>query len=96
MASEITYYHIETENHDEILANGAPSETLIDCKGRKDFDNYQEYLDLYGAEQMIPEMGRIRISTQRLLPAALCARLAISQYHQPVLLFDTGVAQTAA
>ncbi|KMW56064.1 hypothetical protein AIOL_001016 [Candidatus Rhodobacter oscarellae] len=79
MPQEFTYYHIETENHDVILANGAPSETFIDVAGRAAFDNYQEYLDLYGAERIIPEMRMPRISTARLLPQAIKDRLAISQ-----------------
>lgn len=72
---QITYYHIETEVHDVILANGAPTETFVDNAGRTAFDNYAEYLELYGAERIIPEMSRIRISSRRLLPEAVCARL---------------------
>ena len=41
------------------------------------FDNYQEYLDLYGAERIIPEMDRMRITSRRLLPDAIKARLGI-------------------
>ncbi|MCP3972078.1 MAG: Hint domain-containing protein, partial [Rhodobacteraceae bacterium] len=47
---EFTYYHIETQDHDVILANGAAAETFVDVAGRSGFDNHQEYLDLYGAE----------------------------------------------
>ncbi|WP_156024894.1 Hint domain-containing protein, partial [Pseudosulfitobacter pseudonitzschiae] len=67
MPPEFTYYHVETELHDEILANGAASETFIDYVGRKGFDNYLEYLDLYGADRIIPEMKRLRVSAKRLL-----------------------------
>ena len=76
MPSEFTYYHIETEAHDVILANGAASETFIDAAGRAAFDNCQEYLDLYGAERIIPEMDRPRISSRRLVPHAIKDRLA--------------------
>lgn len=72
-----TVYHVETENHDVILANGAPSETFIDYRDRRAFDNYQEYLDLYGAERIIPEMAHPRISSQRQLPHSLKTRLGI-------------------
>lgn len=72
-----TYYHVETENHDVILANGAPAETFLDCPGRQAFDNYQEYLDLYGTERIIREMDRPRIASRRLLPDAIKARLGI-------------------
>ena len=75
MPSEFTYYHVETEQHDEVLANGAASETFIDYVGRKGFDNHQEYLDLYGSEQIIPEMKRLRVSAKRLLPPQLAQRL---------------------
>ncbi len=72
-----TVYHVETENHDVIFANGAPSETFIDIPGRMAYDNYQEYLDLYGAERILPEMNRPRITSRRLLPETLKARLGI-------------------
>ncbi|SNS68649.1 Hint domain-containing protein [Antarctobacter heliothermus] len=36
-----TVYHVETEHHDVILANGAPAETFIDYRDRRAFDNYQ-------------------------------------------------------
>ncbi len=73
----VTYYHVETEDHDVILANGAPAETFVDFAGRQAFDNYQEYVDLYGAERIIPEMPHPRISARRLVPAAIKARLGI-------------------
>ncbi|MEL7115480.1 MAG: Hint domain-containing protein, partial [Pseudomonadota bacterium] len=69
------YYHIETEAHDVILANGAAAETFVDAVSRRDFDNYQEYLELYGTERIIPEMPMPRISSQRLVPHATKDRL---------------------
>ena len=77
LPDSFTVYHVETENHDVILANGAPVETFIDYVGRRAFDNHAEYLDLYGSERIIPEMAQPRISTARLLPDALKARLGI-------------------
>lgn len=75
-ASErFTYYHIETEAHDVVLANGAPAETFIDVAGRTAFDNYQEYLDLYGHERIIPPLPQPRISSARLVPPAIRARV---------------------
>ena len=38
---------------------------------------YREYLDLSGAERIIPEMDRPRIASRRLLPDAIRARLGI-------------------
>ncbi|NPD20990.1 Hint domain-containing protein [Rhodophyticola sp. DY48A3-103] len=77
LPESVTYYHVETENHDVILANGAPAETFIDYVGRQAFDNHAEYVALYGCERIIPEMERPRISTARLLPEAIRARLGI-------------------
>jgi len=83
----VTYYHIETEAHEVILANGAPAETFMDAAGRGAFDNHQEYLDLYGADRIIPEMPRPRINAQRLLPQAIKVRLEIGA---DALEFDLG------
>lgn len=80
----ITFYHVETEHHDEILANGAPAETFIDYTGRQAFDNYHEYLDRYGYERIIPEMQRPRISSRRQLPKALCERLGVPTFHAQI------------
>lgn len=74
---QITYYHIETQNHDVILANGSPTETFVDYVGRTAFDNYDDYLRMYGSERIIPEMNRIRISSRRLLPEAMRTRLGL-------------------
>ena len=78
MPGRMTFHHVETEAHDVILANGVPAETFIDYVGRAAFDNHAEYLDLYGCERLIPEMPAPRISTARLLPEAIRARLGIA------------------
>lgn len=72
-----TVFHIETENHDVVLANGAPCETFIDYVTRSSFDNYDAYLKLTGAARMVPEMSLPRISTARLLPDVIRARLGV-------------------
>ena len=69
---------METEAHDVIIANGASSETFIDVTDRRAFNNYDEYVALYGIERIIPEMDRPRISARRMLPARIKARLGIS------------------
>lgn len=76
LGGTITYYHVETEDHDVILANGAPVESFIDFIGRRAFDNFAEYLDLYVEERTIREMDRIRISAARLVPPGIRAKLA--------------------
>lgn len=74
-----TVYHVETEAHDVIFANGAPTETYLDVPGRRAFDNYQDYIDLYGPERVVPEMRRPRISSARLLPSAIKSALGLGQ-----------------
>ncbi|MDD9730957.1 hypothetical protein PVW46_13655, partial [Mameliella sp. AT18] len=63
--------------HDVILANGAPSETFIDYRDRRGFDNFDEYLDLYGVERIVPEMPHPRISSARMIPAELQRQLGL-------------------
>ncbi|WP_420325654.1 Hint domain-containing protein [Mameliella sp.] len=69
LSTRLTVYHVETEAHDVILANGAPSETFIDYRDRRAFDNFDQYLELYGVERIIPEMPLPRVSSARMLPA---------------------------
>ncbi|WP_138465670.1 Hint domain-containing protein [Poseidonocella sp. HB161398] len=76
LAEHVTYFHVETEAHEVILANGAAAESYVDYVRRQGFDNYQEYLDLYGKERTIPEMAMPRVSAARLVPPAIKARLA--------------------
>lgn len=77
LAEPFTVYHIETEHHNVILANGVASETFIDVAGREAFDNYQDYLDLYGVERIRPETAMPRISSARLVSQRIKARLKI-------------------
>ncbi|MCR9112400.1 MAG: hypothetical protein NXH84_03955 [Rhodobacteraceae bacterium] len=42
---------------------------------RSAFDNYAEYVALYGNDRTIPELPQIRISASRLVPPAIRARL---------------------
>ncbi|MAC79172.1 MAG: hypothetical protein CML66_14035 [Rhodobacteraceae bacterium] len=75
LADHVTYYHVETREHDAILANGAAAETYVDYVSRRFFDNYSEYLSLYGEERVIAEMGMPRISAARLVPQSIRAGL---------------------
>lgn len=49
----ISYYHVELECHDVILANGAPTETYANHDSRRMFANWQDYVDLYGGEDAL-------------------------------------------
>ncbi|WP_435258033.1 Hint domain-containing protein [Thioclava sp. FR2] len=84
MSETFTAYHIETEHHDVILANGAPAESFIDYIDRKTFDNYAEYAALYGDEPVITEMPLPRISSRRQLPADIAARFGIADFGADV------------
>ena len=69
MPTKFVWWHVELENHEVVLANGGvPAESFIDYVGRSGFDNYDEYLDLAGADRLIAEMPFVRISARRLLP----------------------------
>ncbi len=78
LEAEYVIYHIETEDHDVILAEGTPVETFIDYVARRAFDNYSEYLELYGEDRTVPEMVYPRISSARMLPQDLKRRLGLT------------------
>ncbi len=48
----VTYWHVELERHDVILAEGMPCETFLDTGNRSAFENAK------GAVQMTPEFAR--------------------------------------
>lgn len=76
LGERYTVFHVETEAHDLILAEGVPAETFLDTVTRRRFDNAAEYDALYGAAiPVIAEMVLPRVKSARQLPAALRARL---------------------
>ena len=77
MPTQFTWWHLELEEHEAIVANGVAAESFIDYNGRSDFDNYDEYLDLAGSDRHIVEMPLARICSQRLLPDELRGFLGI-------------------
>lgn len=76
LPDRVTYYHVETDAHDVILANGAAAGTCVDYVQGAVFDNHAEYLTLYVEDRIIPEMNLPHVSAARLVPKALSARLA--------------------
>jgi hypothetical protein len=70
-----TVYHIETEDHEIILANGAPAETFIDNVSRRVFDNYAEFDVLYGDVPEMEELPYPRAMSARQVPVAIKVRL---------------------
>ncbi len=73
-------YHVETEAHDLILAEGVAAETFLDTVTRRRFDNVAEYVALYGdVAPTLVEMDLPRVKSLRQLPQALRARLATAE-----------------
>lgn len=77
LGDTFTVFHIETDNHQIILAEGAAAETFIDNVTRARFDNYAEYVALYGAEgRPMEDLSQARAMSARQVPAAVRARIA--------------------
>ena len=72
-AAPYTVYHIETDAHEVLLANGAQAESFLDVVTRARFDNARK--DGLNARKdglrIIPEMPLPRVSSARLLPETL-------------------------
>jgi hypothetical protein len=78
MGETYTVYHIETDAHEIILANGAPAETFIDNVSRRAFDNFAEFDSLYGDEPEMEELPYPRAMSARQVPGWIRSRLVIS------------------
>ena len=76
MGESYSVYHIETEAHEIILANGAPAETFIDNVTRRAFDNYAEFEALYGEVPEMEELGYPRAMSARQVPGQIRAALS--------------------
>ena len=72
-----TVYHVETEAHEIVFANGAPAETFIDNATRRAFDNFAEFKALYGDPPEMKELPYPRASNARHLPARIKARISL-------------------
>ncbi|WP_127561004.1 Hint domain-containing protein [Nioella ostreopsis] len=77
MGETYTVYHVETEAHEVILANGAPAETFIDNVSRRAFDNYSEFEALYGEVPEMQELPYPRAMSPRQVPPFIRARLGL-------------------
>jgi hypothetical protein len=77
LGERFTVFHIETEHHALVLAEGVPAETFIDNVARRCFDNYAEFASLYGdGLPSIAEMPMPRVKSARQLPQPIRHRLA--------------------
>jgi hypothetical protein len=75
LGARLTVFHVETDGHEVILAEGAATETFVDSTTRSHFDNAAEHVALYG-DVPIEEMPLPRAMSHRQVPAALRARIA--------------------
>lgn len=73
---DLQYFHIETEGHELILAEGAVAETFIDNASRERFDNYAEYEALYPNAPEMDEHPAGRVRAPRQLPREIRDYLA--------------------
>jgi len=71
----VEYFHIETENHELLYANGAPTETFIDNVSRRQFDNYAEFEAMYPHAPMMTELDIPRVLFRRQLSTRTLQRL---------------------
>ncbi len=76
-----TYYSIELEQHNLVWANGVLAETYfanVRSQGisRDAWDNYADYLALYGDSLPMAELPYPRVPFARQLPSAVRQRLA--------------------
>lgn len=75
MGAQYTVFHVETEEHEILVANGAMAESFIDNVSRTVFDNYAEFETLYGDVPEIAELPLPRAMSARQVPASVKARL---------------------
>ena len=79
MGDTYTVYHVETEAHEIILANGAPAETFIDNVSRRVFDNFAEFEAIYGDVPEMDELPYPRAMSARQVPAHIARLLGASK-----------------
>lgn len=75
--TSVEYLHLELDSHDVLLAEGAPSESFVDCDSRLIFHNAAEYAALYpDAEPVTWQFCAPRVHPASEALAAIRARLA--------------------
>jgi hypothetical protein len=75
----VRYYHIETEQHELLIAEGCPAESYLDYNNLFEFENADERV----CNRIVPEMGLPRVSSRRLVSKRLREQiLANSQPRQ--------------
>ena len=74
-ADAVSYFHLELERHEVVLAEGAPAESFIPSAGRAMFENAAEFAALHGADATPAASALPRLEEGPRLEAIRC-RLA--------------------
>ena len=87
----ITYISIELEDHQLIYANGLLTESYYanfrsEGFSRQSWDNYAQYLELYGESESMKELDMPRIPFARQLPAELRLMLQLNESTNAIQL----------
>ena len=82
-APELTYFNMELDQHELIWANGVATESYFSSYrtngfSRQSWDNYSEYVALYGEGELMQELDMPRIPFSRQIPAAVAAKLELN------------------
>ena len=82
--SKVTYYSIELEEHGLVWANGLLTETFFACRtidndSREVWNNYSEYLSLYGEASHMLMLPHPRIPLARNLPNRIRQLVGLSE-----------------
>ena len=82
-APELTYFNMELDQHELIWANGVATESYFSSYrtngfSRQSWDNYSEYVALYGEGELMQELDMPRIPFSRQIPAPVAAKLELN------------------
>lgn len=78
----VSYYSIETERHELLLAEGVPVESFLDAVPRRVWHNHGDYAAAYPNPPVIEEMPYPRASSARQVPQAV-RRMVAQAAAQP-------------
>jgi len=73
---QFTYYHVELDSHELLLAEGVEAESFVDNVDRMHFHNWDERT---APETAIAEMDLPRAKSARQVPMAIRHRLGLNQ-----------------
>jgi hypothetical protein len=72
----LSYYHLETNEHTLLLAEGVAAETVVDSTPRMSEDSWEEFVALLPEGAGVIQMSLPRVTSARQLPLSLAERLA--------------------